>query len=459
MAWVDTASETFVARHDERDEEDAARVLAQLEFARTRLEERFDHAPRRARGRPALLGRPARRRAAVAAGRAPPHRARRAPLRRRLGRPARAARARAAAARAPRLQRRGLAGDADAGALGAARAPLRRRRPPEAAAAAQPPRVARWARWAWLVEGAAQWLSGQTRHVRPAVARRLREGPTPAFPPVARRRAAARRLDLRPARARGGRPRVRHAGARPAPRRAAARAGDRVPALGAPHRERVALTPAKARRVSGSAKRSSERPEQRTQPPRGSPSRRTGRRRPPRTSRHGQRQRHGQRAHPRRVALLRQATPLAAVAEDLAGGVQAGGRDEDVARARRRGSPARRSRPSGAPATGCPPRAAGPGRAPPRPGCAPRRRARAGPRRSPGGPCGRGWRARTSAASRAASACTSGSPQSSQKRSWAACGVAHDGHTSARLTPSPGARPARRCCRRSTTGAGRARGP
>ena len=45
MAWVDTASETFVARHDERDEEDAARVLAQLEFARTRLEERFEARP------------------------------------------------------------------------------------------------------------------------------------------------------------------------------------------------------------------------------------------------------------------------------------------------------------------------------------------------------------------------------------------------------------------------------
>src|SRR3954454_7438149 len=45
MAWVDTASETFVARHDERDADDADRVLAQLEFARTRLEERFDPRP------------------------------------------------------------------------------------------------------------------------------------------------------------------------------------------------------------------------------------------------------------------------------------------------------------------------------------------------------------------------------------------------------------------------------
>jgi hypothetical protein len=46
-----------------------------------------------------------------------------------------------------------------------------------------PQRLARWSRWAWLVEGAAQWLSGQTRHVRPAIARRLREGRAPAFPP------------------------------------------------------------------------------------------------------------------------------------------------------------------------------------------------------------------------------------------------------------------------------------
>jgi hypothetical protein len=46
-----------------------------------------------------------------------------------------------------------------------------------------PRRLARWMRTAWFVEGAAQWLSGQTRHVRPAVARRLREGSQPSFPP------------------------------------------------------------------------------------------------------------------------------------------------------------------------------------------------------------------------------------------------------------------------------------
>jgi len=46
-----------------------------------------------------------------------------------------------------------------------------------------PLRLRRWMGAAWFVEGAAQWLSGQTRHVRPAVGRRLREGRAPAFPP------------------------------------------------------------------------------------------------------------------------------------------------------------------------------------------------------------------------------------------------------------------------------------
>ena len=41
-------------------------------------------------------------------------------------------------------------------------------------------------RWAWLLEGAARWFSGQTEHARPAIARRLREGPAPSFPPAIR---------------------------------------------------------------------------------------------------------------------------------------------------------------------------------------------------------------------------------------------------------------------------------
>jgi hypothetical protein len=39
---------------------------------------------------------------------------------------------------------------------------------------------------AWVCEGAATWLAGQTRHLRPAIARRMREGKPPSFPPAAR---------------------------------------------------------------------------------------------------------------------------------------------------------------------------------------------------------------------------------------------------------------------------------
>lgn len=46
-----------------------------------------------------------------------------------------------------------------------------------------PVRARRELRWAWLIEGAARWFSGQTDHARPAIARRLREGAPPRFPP------------------------------------------------------------------------------------------------------------------------------------------------------------------------------------------------------------------------------------------------------------------------------------
>jgi hypothetical protein len=44
----------------------------------------------------------------------------------------------------------------------------------------------RYVRWAWLCEGAATWLSGQAPLLRPAIVRRLREGGRPAFPPEPR---------------------------------------------------------------------------------------------------------------------------------------------------------------------------------------------------------------------------------------------------------------------------------
>ena len=46
-----------------------------------------------------------------------------------------------------------------------------------------PARLRAELRWAWLLEGAARWFSGQTEYARPAIARRLREGGRPSFPP------------------------------------------------------------------------------------------------------------------------------------------------------------------------------------------------------------------------------------------------------------------------------------
>lgn len=49
-----------------------------------------------------------------------------------------------------------------------------------------PARAMRALRWPWLAEGCGRFLSGQTGHARPAIARRLREGGRPRFPPGAR---------------------------------------------------------------------------------------------------------------------------------------------------------------------------------------------------------------------------------------------------------------------------------
>jgi len=47
----------------------------------------------------------------------------------------------------------------------------------------RPRRINALLRRAWLSEGAGQFLGGQTPYAQPAIARRLREGGRPAFPP------------------------------------------------------------------------------------------------------------------------------------------------------------------------------------------------------------------------------------------------------------------------------------
>jgi hypothetical protein len=49
-----------------------------------------------------------------------------------------------------------------------------------------PRRFITYLRWAWLIEGAAQYFTGQTPYFRAAVITRLREGDRPTFPPSRR---------------------------------------------------------------------------------------------------------------------------------------------------------------------------------------------------------------------------------------------------------------------------------
>src|SRR3954469_14652149 len=183
MAWVDTASDTFVARHDARDAADAERVLAQLEHARARLEERLG--TRVGELAVVLHSSPAQLDAAHPW----------VPVARRLTSPA--ARRYVVGWAGPRelhvlcprlLAHRASNVEGSLEMLMLAPSALLAHRHvavnhPKLPPPLTPRRLARWSRWAWLVEGAAQWLSGQTRHVKPAIARRLREGPAPSFPP------------------------------------------------------------------------------------------------------------------------------------------------------------------------------------------------------------------------------------------------------------------------------------
>jgi hypothetical protein len=183
LAWLETPSESFVARHDERDAPDVERVLAQLEYTRTRLDARF----------PERLG-PL---AVVVHGSAAQLDAAEPwlPLQRRLTAPAGRrylvgwAAERELHVLAPRLlAQRASNVEGSLELLMLAPSALLARRYVAANHRGMPPpfgprSFARWLRWAWLLEGAAQHFSGQARHVRPAVTRRLREGSPPSFPP------------------------------------------------------------------------------------------------------------------------------------------------------------------------------------------------------------------------------------------------------------------------------------
>jgi hypothetical protein len=183
VSWIETASETFVARHDERDTAEAEQILQQLESARIRLDRLFG--PTVGELSVVLHGSDAQLDAAEPW----------LPVQRRLTAPAGRRYLVGWAADneihvlSPRLLARrasNVEGSLEMLML-APSALLARRVVAEQNPGLPPPygprAFARYLRWAWLVEGAAQYFSGQTRHARPAIARRLREGGAPSFPP------------------------------------------------------------------------------------------------------------------------------------------------------------------------------------------------------------------------------------------------------------------------------------
>jgi hypothetical protein len=181
MTWLETASETFVARHDERDADDAERVLAQLEHARPRLQRRLATEV----GELAVVLHPSSAQLDAAQPWLPVQRARTAPAARRyvVG-TATDGELHVLAPRVLAMRASNVEGSLELlmlapSALLAKRllAPPRRRRFGRLAGRGDAP---------WRLEGAAQFFSGQTRHIRPAVVLRTHERPAPSFPPARR---------------------------------------------------------------------------------------------------------------------------------------------------------------------------------------------------------------------------------------------------------------------------------
>lgn len=183
MPWVESVSPSFRARHDSANADDVGRVLHSLELARERLAEFF---PRDLSGLTVVLhggllslslSNPmvpatllattpsARRYVAGWVGREELH---------------------VLAPRALRARASNVSGSREMMSLAPVALYARRliaENNPQLHGSRAPARLLRDLRWAWLLEGAARWFSGQTNYARPAIARRLREGRRPSFPP------------------------------------------------------------------------------------------------------------------------------------------------------------------------------------------------------------------------------------------------------------------------------------
>lgn len=185
MSWVETESLSFTARHDTGDVAYAERILDRLEDLRLRLEDRFEHVP----GGITVVIHPGPFWLNVASPLLPLIRWSAAPAGRRYM---------AGWAVAGELH---VLGDRHMQKRSAGEDSLEALRGTAERLYAQlvialnngdlpppwtPRKAARYLRWAWLIEGGAQYFARQTGLYRAAVIRRMREGPRPSFPPTPR---------------------------------------------------------------------------------------------------------------------------------------------------------------------------------------------------------------------------------------------------------------------------------
>src|SRR5918996_1548391 len=185
MAWVETESLSFTARHESADTACAQRTLDALEDVRLKLEDRFDEAP----GGITVVIHPTPGWLAAAHPFLPAARLAAAPA----GRRYLAGWAMASELHVlndDSLERRAAGEDSLTALHGTAQrlytqiviAVNSRQLPPPWG----PRRFARYLRWAWLIEGGAQYFAGHVPLFRAAVNVRVRQGKPPAFPPSAR---------------------------------------------------------------------------------------------------------------------------------------------------------------------------------------------------------------------------------------------------------------------------------
>src|SRR3954469_1366791 len=175
--WNETPSEHFVARHEDRDASDAEGVLELLEATRARLARAFAVVPAGVdvvlHGSDAqlLMARPGVALTRLVAAPAARRYVTGTWARREIHvlAPRRLEERASAVPGSRELVLLSPAGLYSRLVVGSSSRALRSRR--------------RARRLAWLAWGGAEWFSGQTAHARPAIARRLREGRTPAFPP------------------------------------------------------------------------------------------------------------------------------------------------------------------------------------------------------------------------------------------------------------------------------------